>query len=250
VARHPAGELAVLRDGNRTHAAIIAGWSMTEKGLNQNSLDASAVERILAAVGKKFIPPDLDQLKLLMDLESCLATYRSAVQRRSDKPTKDRIDRLKSIQTAAEQFEEQLQPDSIFDHSDSHSECEYLHDNVKDLIRRLASEIEDLTFELQWGTDWREEIRQHVAPRALADRWKARSPFEWIAGDYLPEVFSAHFGKKATFHRRKGVPESPVLRFIERALIELGITRKSGRPYSRGSIAKALSDVRTRRFRR
>ena len=219
-------------------------WSMS--GLN--SLDASAVERILAAVGEKFIPLDLDKQKLVTDLASCLATYSSAAQRRSDKQTKDRVRRLKSIQNAAKRLERQLVPDDIWDWSDRYSECEYLQNEVKYLINRLDLEINDLTFELEWGPDWHEAIRRNLAPRALADRWKARSPFEWVAGHFLPELFRTHFGKKPTVNRRKGVPDSPAIRFIERALIELEITNR-GRPYSRESIAKALTDVRTGRAR-
>jgi hypothetical protein len=217
---------------------------MTNKGLNQKSLDATAVERILAAVGEKFIPPDLDKQKLVTDLASCLATYSSAVQRRSDKPTKDRIHRLKSIQEAAERLQKQLVPDDVWDWSDRYSECELLQMEVKDLIRSLDLEIADLNFELQWGPDWRE-----ASPRSLLDRWRARSPFEWVAGHYLREVFETHFRTQATFHRRKGVPDSPAIRFIEQALIELKIT-KSGRAYTRESIAKALSDARSGRVRR
>jgi hypothetical protein len=177
--------------------------------------------------------------------------YSSAVQHSSDKPTKDRIHRLKSIQKAAKRFEGQLMPDDVWDWSNGYSECELLQSEVEFLIKRLDSEIEDLTWELEWGpwSDVREAIRQNLSPRALANRWKVRSPFEWVAGHYLPEVFMAHFGTAATFHRRKGVPNSPAIRFIGQALIELQIT-KSGRPYSRGSIAKAISDVRNLRTRR
>src|SRR5262249_39114521 len=148
------------------------------------------------------------------DLASCFTVYSSAVQRRSDKPTKDRIHRLKSIQEAAKRLEKQLVPDDVWDWTDRYSECEYLQAEVQYLIRGLDSEIEDLTFELEWGPDWREAIRLNVSPRTLADGWKARSPFEWVAGHYLPEVFRTHFGTKATFHRGKGVPDSPAIRFI------------------------------------
>jgi hypothetical protein len=223
---------------------------MTGKGLDQNSPDATAVERILAAVGEKFIPPDLDKLKLAEDLATCFTGYSSAVQRRSDKPTKDRIHRLKSIQKAAKRFEGQLMPDDVWDWSDSYSECELLQSEVEYLIKRLDSEIEDLTWELEWGPwqDFREAIRRNLSARALANRWKVRSPFEWVAGHFLPELFRTHFGKKPTFSRWKGVPDSPAIRFIERALIELEITNR-GRPHSRESIAKALTDVRTGRAR-
>jgi hypothetical protein len=37
---------------------------MTNKGMDQKSLDPTAVERILAAVGEKLVPADLDKLKL------------------------------------------------------------------------------------------------------------------------------------------------------------------------------------------
>jgi hypothetical protein len=174
--------------------------------------------------------------------------YSSAVLRRSDKPTKDRIHRLNSIQKAAKRFERQLAPDDIWDWKDRYSECEYLNDHVKNLIRLLDLEIADRQFELEWGPDWHEAIRLNVSAKTLKNRWRAMSPFEWIAGHYLPEVFRTHFLRKPTFHRRK-VPDGPAIRFIERALIEFGITN-SGRPYSRESIAKALSDVRTGRVRR
>src|SRR5262249_37880370 len=155
---------------------------MTGNALDQNCLDAAAVERILAAVGAKLVPADLDKQKLGKDLASCFTVYSSAVQRRSDKPTKDRIHRLKSVQEAAKRLIEQLMPDDVWDWSDRYSECEYLQSEVQHLIKRLDSEIEDLTFELEWGPDWREAIRLNVSARTLADRWKARSPFEWIAG--------------------------------------------------------------------
>src|SRR5262245_22991377 len=96
--------------------------------------------------------------------------------------------------------------------------------NERGQITGSSSEIEVLTFELEWGPDWREAIRLDVSPRTLADRWKARSPFEWVAGHYLPEVFRTHFGTTAKFNRRKGVPDGPAIRFIEQALSELGIT--------------------------
>jgi hypothetical protein len=210
------------------------------------SLDA--VERILAAVGEEFIPPHLDQQKLALGLGGCKVTYSSAVRRRSDKQTKNRIRRLDSIRKAATRLVDQLLPDAVWRLSDR-SEWDLLLSEVKTLIKSLNSEIEDLTFELEWGPDWREEIRQHLPPRALADRWKARSPFEWVAGHYLPELFETHFGIKPTFHRRDKVPNSPVICFIEQALIELGIT-DSGRAYARESIAKALSDARSGRIRR
>jgi hypothetical protein len=105
------------------------------------SLDASAVERILAAVGERFVPADLDKLKLAEDLATCFTVYCSAVQRRSDKPIKDRIRRLNSIQKAAKRFEGQLMPDDIWDWSDRYSECELLQSGGRISDQGLDSEI-------------------------------------------------------------------------------------------------------------
>jgi hypothetical protein len=116
-------------------------------------LDAGAVARILAAVGEKYVPPDLDKHALVMGLASCLATYSAAVERRSDKPTKDRIRRLKDIQSAAKRLERQLVPDDVWDWSEAYWECEYLHPEVGYLIQRLGREIKDLGFKLKWGLD-------------------------------------------------------------------------------------------------
>lgn len=199
-------------------------------------------------LARNSFPPISTNRKLVTDLASCLATYSSAVQLRSDKQTKDRVRRLKSIQNAAKRLERQLVPDDIWDWSDRYSECERLQEEVKYLIERVDSEIEDLAFELEWGPNFLEAIRLRQSPRALADRWKARSAFEWMAGHYLPELFRTHFGRKPTFHRRNNVPDGPAIRFIERALVELGITNRK-RAYSRESIAKALTDARTGRAR-
>jgi hypothetical protein len=222
---------------------------MRKKGVDPNSIDVSVVERILAVVGEKFIPSDLDKQKLAIGLASCLTTYSSAVRRRSDKPTKDRIRRLNSIRKAAKRLELQLQPDDVWDWSDRYWECDYLQENVKDLIKRIDSDLGDLAFELEWGPDFDEAMRLRLDPRDFAGRWRAHSPFEWVAGHYLPNLFRTHFGIKPAFHRRNDVPDSPAIRFIEKALTELGITN-ARRPYSRESIAKALTDLRTGRARK
>jgi hypothetical protein len=161
----------------------------------------ASVDRILAVVGDRR-PADLDKEKLIAGLAGCLATYYAAVDRRSDKPTKDRMRRLRSIQAAAKRLEEQLVRDDIWDWSEAYWECEYMHQNIKDLLWWLDFEITDLEFRLKWGPDFDEAVRLRVDARTLANRWKARSPFEWLAGHYLPKLFSEHLGIKPTFHRR------------------------------------------------
>jgi hypothetical protein len=207
-----------------------------------------AIERILAAVGEKHVPGDLDKHKLRAGLAECLATYYAALRRHSDQPIKDRLRRLKSIHRTAQQLYEQLGPE-VWDWS-QHSETEHLYSALGNLIFWLNSKVEDLKSEIKWGPDFFEAVSLRVDPIVYADRWKARSPFEWLAGHYLPNVFSEQFATKPTFHRHAadGIPDSPTIRFIEQALVELKITN-DGQPYSRESIAKALSDARNNRVR-
>jgi hypothetical protein len=212
--------------------------------------DGEPIERLLTATGKTHVPNDLDKEKLADGLEACLATYLAVRERASDRPKMDRLRRLGSISKAAKRLKKQLEPDDVWDWSQD-QESRYLHSDIGYLIKRIEGKISDLNHELEWGPDSDQAIRLGVDPRALADRWKAYSPFEWTAGHYLPELFAKHFGVAATFHRRNAdvVPESPTIRFVEQALVELGILN-DGKPYSRGSIAKALSDLRTGRRRK
>jgi hypothetical protein len=214
-----------------------------------SEIDPDAIERILSATGAKHIPPNLDKKKLAEGLTTCLAIYHAARERSSNKFTKDRIRRLKSILEAARTLDKRLAPDKLFDWTGGFWDCDYLHHELGNLQGKLNWEIKDLTFELEWGPDFDEAIRLGQDPRAFADRWKARSPSEWVAGYYLPELFRRQFGSEVTFHRRNSKPESLAIRFIERSLIELGIL-KGSKPYSREAIAKAISDFRTNRLRR
>ena len=78
------------------------------------------------------------------------------------------------------------------------------------------------------------------------------SAFEWLAGVKLPEIFERHFGIKAKVDRDPDrgsphrPPEGPYIDFAEQCLIVLDIT-KNGEPYSRESIARALTKSKSAR---
>ena len=154
------------------------------------AFDDEAINRILVAIDKKYIPANLDRDKLSDGLEQCLATYHAAVERNSDRPTKNRIRRLKSIRTAAARFKTQLAPDAIWDLD---QETEYIRDQVGYLIDRLDGKINDLNFDLRVGLDWEEAVHLKVPARTYTDRWRGRSPLEWLAGAYLPKIVYGTF---------------------------------------------------------
>jgi hypothetical protein len=217
--------------------------SVQEGPVNPADLDYTTVDRIVAAVDLDH--GAIDRAGLLSDIQSCLSTYYAALERASDKPLRQQVNALKKAIATANRLREQIHACVIdTDFSLLDSECEWF-------VSRAQSRLSDLNMELTWGPDWEEALRLGEDTLTYSQRWRSRSPFEWIAGHYLPQAFAKHFSTQPRFHRRAKdrVPEGPVIRFVEQALLELGI-RKRGKPYSREAIAKALTDCRAHRFRK
>jgi hypothetical protein len=215
-----------------------------ERCVNPTDLDHAAVDRIVAAVASDHVPIDRDGL--LADIQTCLGTYYAALERASDRPLREKIRTLKKAAATARQLRDQLHSgmiDAIL--------IEPLDGECEEFVSRIESRISDLEFELTFGPDWQEAIRLDQDPIKYAQRWRSRSPFEWVAGHYLPQAFAKHFSTQPRFHRRAKdrVPEGAVIRFVEQALVELGVTKR-GKPYSREAIAKALTDCRAHRVRK
>jgi hypothetical protein len=132
----------------------------------------------------------------------------------------------------------------------SYWENEYLLHEIGNLIGRLEGTLGDLNSELLWGPDFDLAMRLGASPWALANRFKERSPFEWLVGNWLPEIYAHYFGIRAGLQRRRdGKLDGPFIRFAEKALVELRIMHR-GRPYTREAIARALTDARANRVRR
>jgi hypothetical protein len=72
--------------------------------------------------------------------------------------------------------------------------------------------------------------------RAMQQDLSNRSPFEWIAGNFLADVYELNFGQPPSYS-----VTGPFIRFVESTLDVLQITR-NGAPYSRSSISKARKD--------
>jgi hypothetical protein len=89
-----------------------------------------------------------------------------------------------------------------------------------------------------------------ASPRNLAAETRAyyaasdASAFEWLVGATLPAIYENFFRESATAYR-----DGAYLDFALQVLTELEITN-DGRPYSRESIIKALTDARSGRSRR
>jgi hypothetical protein len=179
-------------------------------------LPDGAVDRILAAV-REIIPVDLNRDQLLSDLEGIRSMHRTGDDLR-DEPSERRKNAAKIIATA---------------------------EKLKTLIARRDDR-------LLWTS------HRAALDRLIADaktEFPARfvamfgvgkvSAFEDLVGLMLKTTFENHFGQRAKYVRDRISDEvtGEFIDFVQAALKELKIT-KLGRPYSRNSIAAALSRAR------
>jgi hypothetical protein len=172
-------------------------------------LDRASIGRILAAVGD--VPAGLDRDELLSDLEGIRSLHKTGVDLRYQPA--NRAQNTARIIAAAE--------------------------HLKTLIKE----------------DW--ELRRHRAKldRLIADAKKPFPPvlkdglgggqvsaFDNLIGTWLRFTFECHFGTEAGYTRDPLTNEvrGAFIDFAAAALAELGIT-KLGNPYSRNSIAMAVS---------
>ena len=216
---------------------------MAKIGLDHPPLDyieSDAIQRILDAVGKEVTSSALDKEDLAAELAWFVAIYKGGVIGADRALAKDRERRMTNIRKAARQIVRELNKDawSLISSTRANRANPYreeLHATMERLIENIA--------------DWFDPPdRVPSPPRSTWGARPSRSPFEELVGD-LSNLFRKQFGLPPTFHRRRRVPDSPFIRFVERVLMEFRITNRR-RPYSRESIAKALSDVRTGRVRR
>jgi hypothetical protein len=197
-----------------------------------DSLTDGAVDRIIAAVGEKFIPAQFDKAALLRGLELCRRSYRVALYLASNKPERMHVRRLAMTRKTARRLGQLLASDDIqmlFFPPPPPEES--LDAEISRLVNMLDAELA--------RPGWKRGPHQ-----AYYASFKALSAFDWLAGYYLPDVF------ELAFDRRPSSSESdPTIRFIEAVLAELKIGTR-GKPYSRASIARALRHRGASRIRR
>jgi hypothetical protein len=91
---------------------------------------------------------------------------------------------------------------------------------------------------------WLEAMPRAIVADAKAASAVAGSAFEWLVGKGLLTLYEEFFRVDATLYRKGRYPD-----FALQVLKEFGITNH-GKPYSRETIIKALTDARTGRSRR
>jgi len=200
--------------------------------------DDQALDRIIGATDAQ---PRLGRAALWSDLQGAAGEHHIRSEFGSPKIAKERIERLKEIRRRAYQLALLLKAD----------------DDDWGLIRLLwppedASPLARTQFLIELID--RLKMTQE-SPRDLVQQTEKRfgvkgSPFEWLVGGRLKELFKKHFGIDATFHRNvDGIPAGAFVGFVEQVLVEFNIMN-GGKPYRPESIVKALTDARAGRHRR
>jgi len=182
-------------------------------------VDERALDRILYAVGKKFIPANLDRRALwsaIMKAEerkNIIDRLRSGARSRSIVKSMQRISRAaKSLQGTIKE-----------------------NDDVNELIANLLpSVLEDLgqlvvvtrEAEQRWSKHGKIVSKQYDRPPSSG---------EWLAGVELPLIFEEYFGRKPGRARTKDGPGGPTVRFIAAVMFEMNSQ------FAKESIVRAMT---------
>jgi hypothetical protein len=171
-------------------------------------LDDQMLDRIIAAVGKTPVKPDRDTLRC--DLLDCYGRYSIAT---APQHFKRQANRLSSIQKHAKRLVELLEADA----ADFRVICGEWPKNLLLQLKFLVESIEAAP-------------GMHSKPADIAERTKARlgasgSALQSLTSQWLPEVYSKHFGKGAGRSRNKdyGTLGGPYIRFVHLVLVEFKI---------------------------
>jgi hypothetical protein len=113
---------------------------------------------------------------------------------------------------------------------------------VVKLIIKAAADYNKPIKQPAWATEASKRIRAELGMNTL-------SAFDWFVGVYLARVYERHFGQPAGRSRmNNGQVGGPYIRFVQAMLRESGILNRR-KPYSRETIARAVSRARGSRNR-
>ena len=189
--------------------------------LNERGLD-----QIIRAVGKNFVPADLDRsaLRRAIDESENFAEIIS-VHRRGARARK-LLKQLKQVRETTDHLA--LLLDAKNDASDLIQKLSGEWPKV--IVSRLIVDVEAL---------------EHVLGKGKPPQGRNPSAKEWLAGVELPCVFDENFHRKPGGSRSKaGKAGGPCVRFIEATMRELG------KPYDPVSILRAMTRQRAQQASR
>ena len=192
-------------------------------------INLTSVDRILVVVDEP--PPNLREDAFARSLELSASWYRDAVMFAYRKPAKDQHHAMALTYQTATRL------------------TQLLTDDLLEAMGPLSTTVDTREF----LAELIETVNQRLKPPPAGDLldmsqyragFKQRSPFEWLAGYCLPDVYELHLRRKAS-----PTTNSEFVRFAEMVLAELQVKNR-GKTYSRATISRALTTVRSGRPRR
>jgi hypothetical protein len=193
-------------------------WCLPPMSFGTN-LTPEAVERIISTTGLELRVSPLDPAAVSDCIMQCDEWYR-----RASFYSLKKLSILSAATKAAKRLQQVLLVDSI-----PLREIDLHRNEIKALLREIEQEL---------------AYAQSGPGKAMLASLSTRSPFEWIAGNFLADAYFIIFRQKPSYSEN-----GPFVRFVEATLRELEITR-DGKSYSRMSIAKARKDDELNKFRR
>lgn len=167
------------------------------------------IDRILAAVGSKIVPPDLDRYGLWNALRGESERYRAFDEFRSGDLWKNRGRELRELGRLSLLMRSQLWP--------------------------LRPPHQALHAMENWCRSMLTELEQGWHPGRWHPALEGRSMIDLLVGDFLPPNFKRYLKRPPST-----TPKGPYVRFALQVLKEFNITKSNGEAYKAGTIVQAL----------
>jgi hypothetical protein len=185
-----------------------------------DDLLAAKIDRILAAVGKKIVPPNLNRIQLWDALRwRDIGIYQELIEFRSGHLWKNKAPELR--------------------------ELERLSSSARWGNWPLPLPWEELDRVQKWCRSMLAQLDQGWHPERWHPDFEGKSSIALLIGHILPKTFERHFGRPAAT-----TPTGPYVRFVMAVLKEFNIKKSNGEDYKRGTIVSELNAVRNGHLRR
>ena len=174
------------------------------------TVDDEALDRILAAVGKPFIPSEVNKNSLRTALNEAAEGKEAFDRIRSGPRTRALIKAVVRIGRSADRLAKEIK--------ENDDASQFIADAVPDVVTTISELIEYA------GLLERRLSEFNALIRARHDR--IPSPGEWLAGVELPNIFEEFFDRKAGRSRNNNAPSGPTVCFIIAVMREIGCPSK------------------------
>jgi hypothetical protein len=183
------------------------------------SIDDLAIDRILEAVGQKFVPADLDRPAMRDAIEKAWAMQGKIDKNRPGPRARTCSKQLAGIYEAADALLALLTTDN-----DATEWVTKIVPEAASNVRRLGVVVDSIKRTLDDSEN-----------DTTANYRRVPTGTEWLAGVELPCIYEEYFERDAAVSRNAGRPNGPCVRFLKAILAEMKL------PFADESIVRAMT---------